>query len=326
MTYQTRCVFINLNKRQGPWGGGAKAANSLHDYFASKDMNWFNKFSEINSDFSNRGSACYSPALIATDFLCVSMNGEDGSPSLEKLISWKKGWKPDSKIILRVNECDARKGTVGVDERLLNASHHIDGTIFVSQWMYEYFMSKGWACKKNIVIINGVDQNIFRPQTMKSNEVKPISIVTSHWSDNFLKGQDYYEWLDEFVGKYPDKFKYTFIGRTKVRFKNSKHIQPLWGIQLGNELSTHDISINASRRDPGPNSTIESIACGLPTYVHSDGGGSVEFAGTDHTFSSFKDLEDILLSGIYKPNNFGLRTWEEFSDDVFQFMNEVSNG
>jgi hypothetical protein len=72
---------------------------------------------------------------------------------------------------------------------------------------------------------------------------------------------------------------------------------------LGEELGKYDICVNATRFDPGPNSVIEPICCGLPTYVHVDGGGAVEFAGNDHTFSSTDELQRILLNKNFVAND-----------------------
>jgi glycosyltransferase involved in cell wall biosynthesis len=256
----------------------------------------------------------------------VSMKGFFGSSIDQMIDECKKSVRSPKKLILRVNDCDQRKGTSHIDNDLVAKSAMVDGTIFVSQWMHDYFMERGWACKKNTVIVNGVNGDFFKPKLYESNEVRPVSIVTHHWSDNPLKGQDYVEWLDDFVGRHRERFAYTYIGRTKAQLKNSTYIPPKWGAELGAALSVHDVCVNASRFDPGPNSVIESIACGLPTYVHKDGGGGAEFAGQDHTFSSFDELERILLTGNYQRNQFKLRTWEEFSTDVFGFLKEVYDG
>lgn len=299
-------IYMNRRPVDGPWGGGNGATRALLDLF------------------ERTHKLCLRQHM-PTMMLCLGLENE-GQGSLEDLVIFKQNHHPHVKLIIRVNDCDARKGTTGVDERFLKASQHVDGTIFVSQWMHDYFMAKGWMCKKNVVIVNGVDQATFKPVEIRSNGHYPISIVTHHWSDNHMKGEDYYVWLDDFVGRHRERFAYTYIGRTKAQLKNSRYVAPLWGADLGNALASHDICVNASRLDPGPNSVIETIACGLPTYVHRDGGGGAEFAGQDHTFSSFDELEQILLSENFVPNNFKLRTWQEFSADVFAFMNEVANG
>jgi glycosyltransferase involved in cell wall biosynthesis len=215
--------------------------------------------------------------------------------------------KPDSKIVIRVNECDARKGTKGVDDAWINASRFVDGAIFVSDWLRDYFLERGWHCKNNVVIYNGVNKEIFKPSE-KLNDGK-IHIVSAHWSDNPLKGQDVTEWLDDFVGKHPE-YAFTFVGRTKAKLTNGSVVGPLSGKKLGEELAKHHVCVNGSRFDPGPNSVIEPIACGLPTYVHKDGGGGVEFAGKSHVFNDVFSLEKLLLTNQFQQNLTSFDDWE----------------
>jgi glycosyltransferase involved in cell wall biosynthesis len=65
---------------------------------------------------------------------------------------------------------------------------------------------------------------------------------------------------------------------------------------LGVELGKHDVYVSASRFDPGPNHVLESLACGLPTFVHADGGGCVEFAGSAQAYDDWNELRDFLTT------------------------------
>ena len=38
------------------------------------------------------------------------------------------------------------------------------------------------------------------------------------------------------------------------------------------------------------NHILESLSCEIPTYVHKDGGGAVEFAGIENTYSDIYEL------------------------------------
>ena len=92
-----------------------------------------------------------------------------------------------------------------------------------------------------------------------------------------------------------DQIEFTYIGRHRGTFKNTRCIEPCTGVELSRRLQGHDVYISGSRFDPGPNHILEALAVGLPTYVHKDGGGAVEFAGTDHTFSNLSELEELIL-------------------------------
>ena len=231
---------------------------------------------------------------------------------LEHMLWYKENVNPNVRIVHRVNECDVRKGTTDVDDMLRKTSRFVDDTIFVSEWIKNYHVRHA-SCRvygggRHHVIYNGVDRIHF--QCRKKIDNGKINLVSAHWSDNYLKGQDVTEWLDDFVSKNED-FTFTFIGRTKANLKHSRHVQPLFGQSLGDELSRYDVCINATRFDPGPNSVIEPVTCGIPTYVHCDGGGAVEFAGADHTFATLDELESLLLRKKFEANSIIFDTWQD---------------
>jgi glycosyltransferase involved in cell wall biosynthesis len=41
---------------------------------------------------------------------------------------------------------------------------------------------------------------------------------------------------------------------------------------------------------------IEAISCGLPIYVHKNGGGAVEFVDKNCVYNNFEELEEILIN------------------------------
>jgi glycosyltransferase involved in cell wall biosynthesis len=210
--------------------------------------------------------------------------------SCKEIYEHKK--KYNTKIVYRANECDARKNTNNVDQILQECSKFIDITIFVSYWLQDYFFNKKWYCCENYMIYNGVDKDVFRKTQKKWTKNR---IVTHHWSDNFLKGAEVYQWLDSFTGK-NSEYEFTYIGRHNNNFKNTTIIQPLYGKELGNVLSENDIYITGTKYDPGPNHVIEAISCGLPIYVHKNGGGAVEFVDKNCVYNNFEELEEILIN------------------------------
>jgi glycosyltransferase involved in cell wall biosynthesis len=263
---------------------------------------------------------------VAPDIILLAgLDSEAGGISAEQAVMYKlhmTGHR-DIRIVLRVNENDARKGTTGVDEYLLKLSEYVDGTVFVSRWLQKYFEKKGWNCSNNTVIKNGVDSTIFAPAN-KFNDGK-VHIAAHHWSDNPLKGADIYEEIDRFVGAQPKKFAFTYIGRHKCDFKHTTVVRPLYGKKLGEELGRHDVYVSASRFDPGPNHILESIACGLPTYVHKDGGGAVEFAcGDEYVYQDWNELRFILEKGVFRPNPAATGDWKTCIEEYVRFMQATS--
>jgi len=318
-------IYINRFARTEAWGGGNHAIRAVQDspLFEIVD-NFTIAYDTINHQHIQwQGDR---PDLILImgideDVLGPKIDGPFKGfifsfPKLEDLLHH------NVKKVLRVNDCDARKGTTHVDLRLIEASKYIDGTIFVSQWMYDYFMKKGWACPRNrcTVIHNGVDASIFHNRSKLNNG--KINIVAHHWSDNPLKGFDIYEHIDEFVGHH-DEFTFTYIGRDRSTFKNTQCLGVLFGEKLGEELGKRDIYVSASRFDPGPNHIAESIACGLPTYVHTNGGGCVEFADNDHVFHDWNELKHILLNKKFSANSTSFGSWKMMTEQYKTFLDKI---
>lgn len=302
-------LYVNRSERRHAWGGGAHAVNALFDNAVA------------NGAMLNERRSTVPDAIVV-----MGIGAEDGHLSLEDAVRFRASTGGRTKVILRINECDLGKGTSDLDVRFLEASRHVDGSVFVSQWMRDYYVSKGWACQKNVVIINGCEAH--RSAAFEPRINGQISIVSHHWSDNARKSGHVTEWLDDFVGRWNGQhpsFSFTFIGRTRLNLRNSTRIQPLWGQDLWNELGQHDVYVSESRWEAGPNHVLEALALNIPTYVHKDGGGCVEFAGSDHTYGSVDELETIIRGLAYEPNTKGVsvRDWKSFAGDMFGFIREI---
>lgn len=305
-------LYINRQFRNSPYGGGNQFV-----------LNWF-KFFEMQEKAGNKNhELCMpnDPQASPDVMLIVGLDNDGTGVSVDQALMYKMTLNPNVKIVVRINENDARKGTSDVDDKLIKLSGMIDGTIFVSKWLHDYFMKLGWKCRTNTIIHNGVDVEIFK-SAAKLNNGK-VNILAHHWSNNFLKGFDIYDKLDEFV-KYNKEFTFTYIGRERGTFKNTTVLQPLHGKKLGEELAKYDVYISASRFDPGPNHVLESLSCELPTYVHKDGGGCIEFAGSDHVYKSWDELEALLLSKKFVQNTqFKLPTWNSCMESCVKFLENV---
>ena len=284
-------VLVNRKpRRDQPWGGGNLFVIALCDFLTDLGVDVVHSFSEdIDTVFMQ------DPRY---DNLGISINE----------IYAYKSYKPDVKIIHRVNECDARKNTSDIDSLLRECSKISDHTVFVSGWMRDYHVSKGWDCNNTSVIHNGVDLNHFYQRDKIENG--KINIVTHHWSNNRMKGFDIYDEIDRFIGL-NDDFTFTYIGRENGTFRNTKVIDPIYGLDLGEELGKYDVYVSGSKHDPGPNHVLESIASNIPTYVISSGGGAVELAGESHTYSSIESLVKILKEKSYINNDYTPRSWQE---------------
>jgi glycosyltransferase involved in cell wall biosynthesis len=217
--------------------------------------------------------------------------------SVDHIESYKR-LNPRAKILHRVNECDSRKNTDFMDPLLLRGMKLADSVVFISKWLKEYFVSKGFDANSS-VIYNGCDLSSFYPEDIERSSNSPLSIVTHHWSDNYMKGFDIYVEIDKYLQKNPGDFKFTYVGRYWGGYKPSatKIVSPLSGKSLGDELRKHDVYVTASRNEPCGMHHIEGAACGLPVVYHRDTGGIKELC-RNHGIE-FEDFESF-LSGVNK--------------------------
>lgn len=261
-------ILINRKPKNSAWGGGNLFVKAMCENAEAHGY-------EVVFSFEKDLDA----------ILMVDPRYDELGISANEIAAYKKE-NPNTKVVHRINECDARKGTNEMDELLRDCSKFTDETVFISEWMLEYH--KEWHTSKKHVLYNGVNAEHFRPSDKAPSS--PIKILTHHWSNNQLKGFDIYEKLDEWVKDNPG-YEFVYIGRHRNTFKNAKITDPLYGKELGDQVQMGDVYVSASRWDPAPNHVIESLASGLPTFVHKDGGGAVELSNNeDSIFSSFEEL------------------------------------
>jgi hypothetical protein len=297
-------LAINRKPISGPWGGGNNFVKAVYATVPS-GVTITNSLSED----------------IDAVFL-MDPRKENGMFDANEVYRFTSSVKKIP-VIQRINECDARKGTEHMDNLLLQCSILNTKTIFVSNWMKDYFNKKGWNCKQQEVLHNGVDDSFIENRKTCGYDIsnnKKLKVVTHHWSNNSLKGFDVYEFIDYLTTK-EKNIEFTYIGRERGTFRNTRIVPPIHGEELAKELAKHDVYISGSRHDPGPNHILESIAVGLPTYVHVEGGGSVEFAGLEHAYKNFFEIEKLLLNKDFKNNSYNILRW---SDSMKSFWNIIS--
>ena len=208
-----------------------------------------------------------------------------------------------SKIFLRVNENDARKKTNHMDETLLYAIHHSDHVIYISDWLRQYFIKKGAIHKNEPVTIDmACDENIFYPKDNKIfsfGEDKKIRIITHHNSENWMKGFDIYQQIDDWLSdeKVRNKYEFYYMGDLNAKFEKrfTYHIPKNSIDTCSKYLRECDIYVTATRFEPGGNHHVEAARCGLPILYHKDGGGVVEMCSKwGLGFSNFTEFVEQL--------------------------------
>ena len=255
-------ISIGAKTFDGPWGGGNLFVKNLAEYLRSKGH-----------------KVCFDLYSDDLDLILLTDPRKTSSSSAfthKEIINYKKYINNDVLVVHRINECDERKNTIGQNDFFIEANKCADSTIFVSEWLKSIYESLGLK-NDNRVIMTGANKIIFNNENRtiwdKKNKLK---IVSHHWSGNWNKGFDIYKRLDQLLNekKYKDIVEYTYIGNlpNKFAFNNTKHIEPLEGSLLANELKKNHIYLTGSLNEPSGNHHIEAAQCGLPLLFINSGG------------------------------------------------------
>lgn len=187
---------------------------------------------------------------------------------------------PKVRILHRINECDQRKGSNFIDECLRQASEIVDHTIFIAEWLQDYFVARWFnPDRSHQVIYNGADPAVFHPLHGESYDGGTLRLVTHHFSGNMMKGFAVYQQVDAMIadGRLPDTELWIIGGRPpEMQWRSAKLIAPAAGNELADLLRRCHVYITASLWEPCGMHHVEGAQCGLPLLYHVDGGGIVE--------------------------------------------------
>jgi glycosyltransferase involved in cell wall biosynthesis len=228
---------------------------------------------------------------------------------IEEITKHRNQFNKNSKIILRVNDCDITRTVNNNNSREQKIIKHIDNIdfmIFNSHFIKNYYLKKYNFKTNHTVVNNGCDQNMFFSKKKIINN--KINIVTHHWSNNLNKGYETYLKLWKHLQNY-ENFDFIFIGKNVPdMFKNVPIHGPFVKEKLANELNKCHIYITDSRYDACPNHVIEAISCGLPILYSNVEGGAKELCQKTELkigemYDGFNDLLEK-INMIVKNYNF----------------------
>jgi glycosyltransferase involved in cell wall biosynthesis len=256
-------IAFNLAPRSSPYGGGNQFVRLLSDHL--RDHGY---------EVVHRAGADLDAVVLV-----------DGRPELTTFgiadVSALKRDRPSLVCVHRVNECDQRKGTAGMDELLARTNEVADHTVFISAWLRDHHAGKWFdRSRPHSVILNGADPRVFHPPCAMP-PAGPFRIVTHHWSDHAMKGFNVYAEVDRLIaqGALPGAELWV-IGRwpAEIQWRSARLFPPRTGTGLAELLRQCHAYLTASRWEPGGMHFIEGAQCGLPVVYHEDGGGIVELA------------------------------------------------
>jgi glycosyltransferase involved in cell wall biosynthesis len=257
-------VAFNMRPRSGPYGGGNQWLNQLSGYL--KRCGYRVQYHLDRSVDCVAGTHAGLSGALAFSYADV-LREKEKNPRLV--------------CLQRINDNDARKGTDAMDRVLAEANRAADHTVFVSDWLRDYHLSRWFdVARPHSVILNGADPSIFHPigaATWKSGA--RLRLVTHHWSDNMSKGFELYAKIDEVIasGQLRDA-EIWVVGRwpEQIRWRSAKTFGPRVGGSLAELLRQCHVYVTGSKHEPGAMHPVEGLQCGLPLLYQRETGGTVE--------------------------------------------------
>lgn len=258
-------IAINMYPAHGPWGGSSVF---VHQVVKELRRNGFRVAFHLDRDID---------AILIIDPREDLLNKSFG---IEEIRSFKKE-NTHVKVIHRVNECDKRKNSAFMDQLLQEANLLADYTVFISEWLRDYFAQKWFDINRpHRVVYNGADPEVFHPIGEKQFAGEEVfRLVTHHWSANWMKGFGIYKEIDSLIsrGKLKD-LELWVIGQwpEEIVWQSAITFPPASGKELAGLLQECHAYVTASLWEPCGMHHVEGAQCGLPLLYHEDGGGIVE--------------------------------------------------
>lgn len=261
MSKHSPLISFNMKPVKGPWGGSSPFVHQLADLLKA----WGCRI-------------CFDLSPGVDVIVLIDPRKASNKPyDVDDILAYRAR-NPGVKVLHRVNECDARKGTDFMDDLLEHASTVADETVFISEWLRDYFVEKWFdATRAHSVIYNGADPIIYHPVARRGlDPQKPLRVITHHWSNHWMKGFDVYQEIDERIadGRL-ENVQLVVVGRwpDDLNWKTAETHAPCTGKKLAKILRTADLYVTASKREPCGMHHVEGAQCGLPLLYHEDGGG-----------------------------------------------------
>jgi hypothetical protein len=261
-------IALNCRAHEGPWGGGNRFVISMQEALAAAGHR---AVATLDDD---------TDAVIIVDPRARNPLVTFTAGSVLRHVAWRN---PRTVVVHRINECDERKGTTGMNRRLRIANYAADHTVFIAGWLRELDL---WRRESpDSIIHNGADRHVFNAAGFTPwNGEEKLRLVTHHWGAHELKGFDVYRRLDEMMAGEPwrDRLEFTYVGNApdaaREQLRHVRFVAPLDGTALAAELRSHHGYLTASRNEPGGMHHVEGAMCGLP-LVYRRSGALPEYCG-----------------------------------------------
>ncbi len=282
-------VAIGYRLQSGPWGGGNRFVGALSEALVQAGHSVIFDLSDADIDI-----------ILLMDPRSRLPLFSFGAGAILRYVAFRN---PSAIVIHRVNECDERKNTRHMNKLLTRANYCADHTVFVGSWLCDLPAWRAAPPAESTVILNGADSRAFSPQGFVPwTGTEPLKLVTHHWGGNWMKGFDIYARLDAMLAdnSWKERIRFTYVGNLPkgFRFRHARHVAPLSGQDLADELCSHHAYITASINEPGGNHQNEGALCGLPLLYRKSGCLPEYCTGFGVPFSpeTFEDALSQLMS------------------------------
>ncbi len=301
-------VAIGSKIVEGPWGGGNLFLINLKNYLLKNKVEVVFDLKDDDIDVILYTDPRYSIGSTST----ITKN------QINKYIRNKT----KTVVVQRINECDERKNTKGVNKKYIKASLIADHIVFVSTWLKNLYVSQGIDKHKTSVILSGSNSDYFNTLDKEYwDKSKKIKLITHHWSSNWMKGFKIYKKIDDYLRDTDlcEKLEFTYLGNypKNLEFNKTITLPPVDEIQTAKILKNHHLYITASINEPSGNHHIEAAQCGLPILFLNSGGVTEYCEGYGVSFSE-NNLEEK-LNEIMNSYDFyvdSLRSYPHSSDKM----------
>jgi hypothetical protein len=255
-------IAIGYRLQSGPWGGGNRFVIALSE--ALEHAGYSVVFDLTDSDID---------IILLMDPRAHRPLFSFGAGAILRYLACRNS---SAMVVHRINECDERKNTRHMNKLLTRANYCADHTVFVGSWLRDLPAWRTAPLGESSVILNGADTGIFNARGfMPWTGAEPMKLVTHHWGGNRMKGFDIYERIDNMLAdeSWKERIRFTYVGNLPkgFRFHHARHVAPLTGEALADELRSHHAYITASINEPGGNHQNEGALCGLPLLYRESG-------------------------------------------------------
>lgn len=187
--------------------------------------------------------------------------------------------KSDSKLIKRMDGVYWRSDLIERNVLLNDVAHRSDSVIFISKFSQDSFHELyRQTLLDEHVILNNVDESIFKPTSFRRNKIKCWGTNATNWirdekrPDDLLRFADIVEQHGEVIIVIGSSFNIKHSAIINGGYFKDYYL-------LSEAINEVDAWVNFSYRDAAPKTVIQAIKCNKPV-LYTDSGGLPELVGS----------------------------------------------